>query len=524
MSPRLRKSRPLAAAVVCLPLLAVAAHAQAPTREPFPGLDAYVTKAMADWKVPGVGLAIVRNDSVLYARGYGVRNQATGEPADGQTLFGVGSVSKAFTTAALAMLADSGRLSFDAPVITYLPGFQMYEPAVTREVTVRDIVSHRTGLARGDAVWQASGVPPAEIVRRLRHFRPTWSFRSQFGYSNIMYIVAGEVLASAAGMRWDEFVATRIFAPLGMTRSVTTDRDMERLPNAAAPHDEVDGTTRTIPWVHIDNAGPAGSISASPADMAQWVRLQLGQGTVNGRTLYSRRMAEEMHGATTIMRLDSAARAANPTQHYAAYGLGWMLEDYRGRAVVQHSGNLPGFSAYVAMLPEEHFGVVVLANMNSTGLPSALARKLMDLQLKAPVRDWSAEAVARAQTQAARAREAQQRAEANRPAAIPPSLPLARYAGQYVDSLYGTIDVTEEGGTLRMRFGAQRTSLLQHWNGDHFRARYEAMPMPAFFMSFRTTPAGTVNELTADLMGSPVTFTRAAAPLRGATQRGAPPR
>ena len=519
MSPLPRPSRPLAAAALCFPLLAATTHAQAPAREPFPGLDAYVTKAMADWKVPGVGLAIIRNDSVLYARGYGVRNLATGEPADGQTLFGIGSASKAFTTAALAMLADSGRLSFDAPVTTYLPGFQMYDPAVTREITVRDILSHRTGLTRGEPVWMASGVPPAEIVRRLRFFRPSSSFRSQFGYSNIMYIVAGEVLASAAGMRWEEFVSTRIFAPLGMTRSVTTDRDMERLPNAAAPHASVDGTPRTIPWVHIDNAGPAGSINSSPADMAQWVRLQLGQGTINGRTLYSRRMAEEMHSPNTLMRLDSAARAANPTQHYMAYGLGWMLEDYRGRAVVQHSGGLTGFTAQVTMLPEEKFGVVVMANLDGTGLPSALARQLVDLQLKAPARDWSAEAVARAQAQQARAREAQQRADANRPPAGTPSLPLARYAGRYVDSLYGSIEVTEAGGALRMRFGPQRTATLEHWSADHFRAKYDALLMPPFFISFRTSPAGTVSAVEAELMGTPVTFTRAAPPGRGAPPR-----
>lgn len=198
-------------------------------------------------------------------------------------------------------------------------------------------------------MWFASGVPPAEIVRRLRYFRPTWSFRSQFGYSNIMYIVAGEVLASAAGMRWEEFVSTRLFAPLGMTGSNTTDRDMERHPNGATPHAEVDGVARPIPWRHIDNAGPAGSINSSATDMAQWVRLQLGLGTVGGRTLYSRRMAEEMHTPNTVIRIDSAARAFNPNTHYSAYGLGWFLEDYRGRSVVQHSGSTDGFSAYVAL-------------------------------------------------------------------------------------------------------------------------------------------------------------------------------
>ena len=510
MTARLYRLRRTGHAAALLPLLAASAAAQ--PREPFAGLDAYVTKALADWKVPGLGLAIVRNDSVLYVKGYGVRSTATRQPVDERTLFAIGSTSKAFTTAALAMLADSGRLAFDAPVTTYLPGFQMYDPAVTREITVRDVLSHRTGLTRGEPVWFASGVPPAEIVRRLRYFRPTWSFRSQFGYSNIMYIVAGEVLASAAGMRWEEFVSTRLFAPLGMTGSNTTDRDMERHPTGATPHAEVDGVARPIPWRHIDNAGPAGSINSSATDMAQWVRLQLGQGTVGGRMLYSRRMAEEMHTPNTVIRIDSAARAFNPNTHYSAYGLGWFLEDYRGRAVVQHSGSTDGFSAYVAMLPEERFGVVLLTNMSGTGLPAALARKLFDLQLQAPARDWSADALVRATAQQARAREAQRRADSLRPPAGTPSLPLARYAGRYVDNLYGTIEVSEAGGALRMTHGPNLATALEHWNADNFRGKYDSPSQPPFFVSFRVTPTGTVSELVAEMAGTPVTFTRAAPP------------
>jgi CubicO group peptidase (beta-lactamase class C family) len=361
-------------------------------------------------------------------------------------------------------------------------------------------------------VWFASGVPPAEIVRRLRYFRPTWSFRSQFGYSNIMYIVAGEVLASAAGMRWEEFVSTRLFAPLGMTGSNTTDRDMERHPNGATPHAEVDGVARPIPWRHIDNAGPAGSINSSATDMAQWVRLQLGLGTVGGRTLYSRRMAEEMHTPNTVIRIDSAARAFNPNTHYSAYGLGWFLEDYRGRSVVQHSGSTDGFSAYVAILPEERFGVVLLTNMSGTGLPAALARKLFDLQLQAPARDWSADALVRAQAQQARAREAQRRADSLRPPAGTPSLPLARYAGRYVDNLYGTIEVSEAGGALRMSHGPNLATALEHWSADNFRGKYDSPSQLPFFVSFRVTPTGTVSELVAEMAGTPVTFTRAAPP------------
>ena len=493
--------------------------AAAQGREPFPGLDATITKAMADWKVPGLGLAIVRNDSVLYLKGYGVRSTATRQPVDAQTVFAIGSASKAFTTAALAMLADSGRLAFDAPVTTYLPGLQLYDPAVTRELTVRDIVSHRSGLARGDQLWYASGLSPAEVLQRVRHLRPSWSFRAQFGYQNIMYIAAGEVLANVAGMRWEQFIATRFFAPLGMAASTTTTRGMEQRPEAATPHADVDGTVRPIPWRHIDNAGPAGSINSTVTDMAQWVRLQLGQGTIGGRALYSRRMAEEMHSPNTIIRLDSAARAFNPHTHFSSYGLGWFLEDYRGRAVVHHGGNIDGFSALVAMMPEERFGVVLLTNMNATGLPSALMRTLFDRQLKAPARDWSADALARTQAQLARAREAERRADSLRPPAGTPSLPLARYAGTYVDSLYGTMVVTEAGGVLRLAYGPNFATTLAHWNADNFRGKYDSPVLPPFFVSFRVTPTGSVSELVADMAGTPATFTRAAPPAGAAPTR-----
>ncbi|MBV9880411.1 MAG: serine hydrolase, partial [Gemmatirosa sp.] len=484
-------------------LLPGAALAQ--SKEPFRGLDAYVESAMQAWKVPGLGLAIVRNDSVIYAHGYGKRDVGKPEGVDEHTIFAIGSSSKAFTAAAVAMLVDEKKVSLDAPAATYLPGFQLADPYASREVTVRDLLTHRSGLARGELAWYGSGFDRDEIVRRVRFLQPSWSFRSQFGYQNIMYIAAGQVVAHVANTTWDDFVRTRIFGPLGMTSSSTTVRAIPGQTDVATPHAMTGDTVRTVAWRDIDNAGPAGSINSNALDMARWVRLQLGDGTFEGKRLLSARMLDEMHAPQTVIRLDSAAKALNPETHLQAYGMGWFVQDYRGRLVVQHGGNVDGFTALVAMMPEEHFGVVLLTNMNGTGLPTALMNRVFDLQLKAPPRDWSADMRKRTEQQLARAADAQRRAEAQRVPNTKPSLPLPAYAGTYTDSLHGELTIRESNGKLSMVFGPNWKGDLEHWHFDTFRTRFETPVLGQIMVTFHLNAAGKVEDLVADLAGA-VTF------------------
>jgi CubicO group peptidase (beta-lactamase class C family) len=486
-------------------------------REPFPGLDAYIEGALRTWRVPGIGLAIVRNDSLLYARGYGVREAGKPDPVTPRTVFAIGSSSKAFTAASIAMLVDEKKVSLDASVATYIPGFQLYDPYASRELTVRDLLSHRSGLARGELSWYGSPFDRDEIVRRVRYLRPSWSFRSQFGYQNIMYITAGQVVARASGKSWDDFVRERLFVPLGMTSSTTTIRGLPSQPDLAQPHAEVRDTVRAIPWRNIDNAGPAGSINSTVVDMAQWVRLQLGRGSYGGKQLVSPRLADEMHQAHTVIRVDSAARVSNPESHLQSYGLGWFLQDYRGRLIVHHGGNIDGFTALVAMMPEEKFGIVLLTNMNGTGLPGALMLKLFDLQLKAPPRDWSAEGWKRTEAQRARARQAQLRADSQRVADSRPSLPLAAYAGVYSDSLYGDLTIREEGGKLALSFGPTWNGVLEHWHFDTFRVRFDTPVLPPVPVMFRLNAAGKVAEVEMDMAGV-ASFRRRPDPPAGGTR------
>ncbi|MCC6927654.1 MAG: serine hydrolase [Gemmatimonadaceae bacterium] len=484
-------------------LLASAAltPALAQQREPFPGLDAYITAAIKQWKVPGLGMAIVRNDSVIYARGYGVREVGRPEAVDDKTVFAIGSSSKAFTSAAVAMLVDEKKVVLDASPGTYFPGFQLYDPYASRELTVRDLLSHRSGLARGELAWYGSGFDRDEIVRRVRYLKPSWSFRAQFGYQNIMYITAGQVVAKVSGRSWDDFIRERIFTPLHMTASSSSIKGLESVTDLAQPHAELNDTVRKVPWRNIDNAGPAGSINSNAADMAQWLRLQLGRGKYEGKQLISSRMTDEMHQAQMVIRVDSAARANNPDTHLQAYGMGWFLEDYRGRFVVHHGGNVDGFTALVAMMPEEKFGVVFLTNMNGTGLPNALMHKVFDLQLKAPAKDWSGEALKRLEAQRARARQMQARQESQRVANTRPTLPLSAYAGTYVDSLYGDVVVKEENGKLQLTFGPNWRGEMEHYQYDAFRVKFDTPVLPVVPAVFQINGAGKVESVQLDMAG-----------------------
>ena len=495
--------------IAAIALASVAAPVGAQTgKEPFPGLDTYINQALATWKVPGAGVAIVRNDSVIYARGYGVREVGKPAPVTERTVFAIGSSSKAFTAAAVAMLVDDKKVSLDAKASQYLPGFQLADPYASRELTVRDLLSHRSGLARGELAWYGSGFDRDEIVRRVRFLQPTWSFRSQFGYQNIMYIAAGQVVAHTANTTWDDFVRDRILTPLGMTSSTTSVRQLAGRTDLSTPHFEADGVVKPLAeWRNIDNAGPAGSINSTPLDMARWLRLQLGKGSFEGKRLISERMIDEMRTPHTVVPIDTGARRANPYTHLQAYGLGWFVQDYRGKLVVQHGGNVDGMTALVAMMPEENFGIVILTNMNGTGMPTTLMNRVFDQQLGVTPEDWSGKAYARTEAARARALAAQKKAEEARVPNTKPTLALAKYAGTYADSLLGEVVVRDSSGTLVLQFGPNWHGTLEHWHYDTFRTRFGTPVLGQIPVQFRVGPNATVDEIQMDLAG-PATFRR----------------
>jgi CubicO group peptidase (beta-lactamase class C family) len=329
----------------------------------------------------------------------------------------------------------------------------------------------------------------------VRHLHPASSFRSQYGYQNIMYLAAGEMLGSLAGTTWDEFLAARLFRPLGMSRSNTSVARLQGMDNVATPHVRLDGRVRPVAWRDFDNVGAAGAVNSSAREMAQWIRLNLNRGTLGGRRLLSEAVVKEMQTPQTVVRADTIAERMYPEVNFRAYGLGWSLQDYRGRKMVLHGGALDGMRTQVAMLPAEGVGVVVIANAAPTMLHVALAYRVLDAFLDGPRRDWNRDFRAlflrQTQEEERRAREE----EAKRVADTRPSLPLARYAGTYSDPMYGDMTLAEENGRLVLRFGASYAGDLEHWHFDTFRVTWRDLSMGRAMATFALDAGGEVRTL-----------------------------
>ena len=465
------------------------------------GLEAYIDQAIKAWEVPGLAISIVRNDSVIHASGYGVRELGKPARVTPQTIFAIGSASKAFTAAVLATQVDDGKIKWDDPASKYLPGLEMNDPYVSSQLTIRDLLSHRSGLARGDLLWYASEYDRDEVVRRVRYLEPTWSFRSNFGYQNIMYVAAGQLAARIGGKSWDDLVHEKLFAPLNMHHSNTTVTRLGALSDVAAPHTRFDDKLTVVPYRNIDNAGPAGSINSNVIDMAQWVRMHLAKGSIGGKQVLKPESVREMQLPNIVIRSDARTDSLLPETHLRAYGLGWFLEDYRGRKIVHHGGNIDGMSALVWMVPEENIGLVILTNLNGTSLPTALAHRVTDLLLGEAKRDWSAEYLAFTKEGQRRAAAAGGAAERARVANTKPSLALDKYTGTFDNEMYGTLVVELKDGKLMIRGDALHTGELEHWHFDIFRAAWSDRGLGRPFATFILDPQARAMTLRIDGLG-----------------------
>jgi len=455
-------------------------------------LDAYVLKALKDWEVPGLALAVIKDDSVLIAEGYGIRRLGSTERVDAHTLFAIASTTKAMTAACVGMLVDEKKLTWDDPVTKHLKGFQLSDPYVTRELTVRDLLSHRTGLARGDGLWYRSPYDREEILERIRYLKPSWGFRSRYGYQNIMFVAAGQVVSEVSGMPWDDFITQRLFVPLGMRSTLSGYGRLKDEENIATPHLFSNGMVKPIEWVNIDNIGPAGSVISNVTDMAQWVRVNLGAGSIGGLRLLSTEAAEEMQTPQTVIRLDSLTKAQRPSTHFMAYGLGWFLYDYRGTKIVTHDGAIHGMRARVAMIPERNVGLVILMNSSRTPIHSALMFWILDKFLGAPERDWSTELLALRKKDEEKADAAEQEQRKRQVQKTIPSHALTAYAGRYHSELYGDLVISERNGSLHAEFYPGYQGTLSHWHYDTFQILWSDATLGNDLITFRMNARGEV--------------------------------
>jgi CubicO group peptidase (beta-lactamase class C family) len=441
--------------------------------EPFEGLNIYIAKAMKEWETPGLAIAIVKNDSVVFMKGFGITKMGESTPVTPRTLFAIASTTKAMTVACLGMLVDAGKIKWDDPVTKHLPWFQLYDPYVTRELLVRDLLCHRAGLERGDNLWYLSPYSRDEVLRRVRYLKPSWSFRSHYGYNNIMFVAAGQIIPSVTSSSWDDFITQNLFRPLGMTRTRPNLKSAEGSDDMATPHSRVDGTMMPIRMASYDNIGPAGSVISCVQDMAAWVRLNLNDGVINGKRFLSPEVIREIQMPQTVIRLDSLDHALRPSNHFTAYGLGWVLRDYLGRKLVQHDGAYDGMQARVVMVPEERLGLVILMNAEHTDLPESIAYRIVDHYLGGTARDWSAELLALSEKQREK-NDAEEKKQADeRVKGTKPSCALDAYVGTYDNDTYGQAHVTMKGAKLQLSFYPQHVGTMDHWHFDTFQVLWD---------------------------------------------------
>ena len=490
------------ASLCILALTATSLRAQRPTAPALPrDLDAYVARVMKDFDVPGIALTIVKDGRVLLARGYGVRKLGDATPVDERTLFGIASNTKAFTATALGLLVEEGKLQWDAPVINYLPWFQMYDPFVTREMTIRDLLVHRSGLGlgAGDLLWwPTSTYGRKEIARRLRYIKPETSFRSAYAYDNVLYSVAGEVIEAVSGQTWEDFVSSRILARVGMTGSSVRHSAAAAGGNVATPHAAIDGRVRPISPFGSDNVNPAGGINANAADIAKWLMVQLDSGKLADSTrLFKPQTTFELWSIVTPYRVgkvppDLAAQQAN----VAGYALGFEVRDLRGRKVVTHTGGLPGFVSRITLVPDERLGIAVFTNQEVGQAFQAITWRLLDHFLGAPPTDWATIYRTRKARQDSIIAVQERAATAARDTASRPSLPLAKYAANYRDAWYGDISIALENDKLVMRFShsPSLTGDLEHFQYDTFIARWRDRELRAdAYVTFALKPDGSID-------------------------------
>ena len=467
-----------------------------------PGFDALVAKSLKTFGVPGMGIAVVKDGRVVLAKGYGVRKLGEPAPVDARTLFGIASNTKVFTATALALLVEEGKLAWDAPVTRYLRWFQLSDPYVTRELTVRDLLVHRSGLGLGAGdllLFPETTYGRREIVERLREIPMATSFRSAYAYDNVLYVAAGELIEAVSGKTWEDFVAERILKRVGMGSSRTRHTaDIAGL-NVAIPHADLE--TGVIPQSidENDNMNAAGGILSCAEDMAKWMLVHLEEGKLaDGTRLVSERTVRELATIVTPIPIGTPApELAAQRMNFNGYALGLRINDYRGKKIVNHTGGLTGYVSRVLMVPELELGIAVLTNQESSDAYNSLIYAVVDQAMGLPPTDWMAAYLKVQARGQASVDETLKKAAERRDASLKPSLPLEAYARTYTDAWYGPIVVSLEGGRLVMSFAKTPGMVgdMEHWSRETFVVKWRDRELRAdAYVTFAIDPDGEIVE------------------------------
>lgn len=483
-------SLPVLFSAVVIVLLQCAAALGEETFKSLDGFDDYMHTALADWKTPGIAVAIVKEDKILLAKGYGAREHGKPERVDENTLFPVASVSKVFNAVGLALLVQEGKIKWDDRVVEHLPEFQLYDPYLTKEVQLKDLLAHRTGLERADILSYRGDYDRPELIRRLRYLKPVAPFRDRFGYHNLMVVTAGEILERTSGKPWEKFIAERVFAPLKMKASHT--QHNPPVENKATTHVLKDGKTIVDPLKEKVASGegfrrlhravlPAGGVQSTAADLANFLLMVVNEGEFEGRPFLSKEIVRDMAAPRSVLPIKTKDNKSFHVRYFFGCGIGWQMRDYRGRKIVYHTGSS---GAVVAYMPEEKIGVAVVAN-RGCGIPFMVMHDVFDRLLGIPRdvtnEDWLKVGMTDPD-QAMEKRNAE--LEAVREKGTAPSLRLKEYVGTYESDLYGKLEISLKGEALHLQFGANMNATLRHWEHDTFRGQLNFPPPGDWLLEF----------------------------------------
>ncbi|MGN6690541.1 MAG: serine hydrolase [Sphingopyxis sp.] len=494
--------------LLALPLLlSVAAPAWAdPPADIVPSVEALRQKVGA----AGVSIAIVEDGKTTLAHGWGVRKIGESAPVDSQTIFQTGSTGKAMTAAALAVLVDEGKIAWDDPVIKHMPWFRMYDPWVTREITIRDLLVHRSGLGlgQGDLMF----VPRTHLTRkqtteRVAFLKPKTSFRSAYAYDNILYAVAGQLIEEVTGQTWEDFIRARVLRAGGMMNATSDSEERFAVANRSWPHARLSGPLRGLGPQQVlnerdelgRNGAPAGGLALSAEDMAAWLKIQLAHGALpDGKRLFSEKQAAEMWSPVTpmpITELPASLKPAQPNQQ--AYALGWQVQDYRGHRIIQHSGGVFGSITRVVMIPDKNVGFAIMMNSEDSGMILGLTYELLDHYLDQPDYGWVQKWEDWYQTRLAGGVEYLKQTKAS-PAKSGPSLKLADYAGRYRDPWYGDVVIGQgpKGLTIDFTSTPRMAGRLKHWQYDSFVTDFDDPAIEPAYVTFALDADGKVTGVT----------------------------
>ncbi|MFC2137464.1 serine hydrolase [Bacteroidota bacterium] len=442
-------------------------------------LDNYINETIKEWNIPGLAVAMVKNDSVIYAKGFGVRSINMKNEINENTIFAIASNTKAFSANAMAILVDEELVSWDDKVIKFIPEFKLYDDYVSNEFTIRDLFCHRSGLKTfsGDLIWYASDYSRDEVIEKIQYLEPEYNFRYRFGYSNLMYLVAGEVIELVTNSTWDEFVQTHFINQLNMNRTFTSITQFEGVDNIASPHVIKNGQAIEISYINWDNMGPAGSINSSVSDMAKWIKFQLNDRSINGNKIVSDENNSELTKLHTPQDINWIEKELWPSIHFTGYGMGWKVFDYYGYKIVSHSGGVDGMISQVVLIPEEDFGFVILTNSGES-LPYPLMFHIMDEYLGNSHIDYADYFKNYYNQYNKNQSEYFSKLESERDTLILSSIPFEDFCGIYHCDVYGSATVKMFENKLYVMLDHTPIFLgkLTHYKGNRFWIEMEKVP------------------------------------------------